>query len=47
MWVNLPISFWALVEQIRTHPKHEPFEDVNETMCYCIMAKARELGLEC
>ena len=47
MWVNLPISFWALVEQIRTHPKHEEFENVDETMCYCIMQTARKLGLEC
>jgi hypothetical protein len=46
LWIKLPISFWALLEQIRTHPIHEPFDNVDETMAYCIMAKARELGLE-
>jgi len=51
LWVKLPVSFWALLEQIRTHPSHPAFSDdpskgVDETMAYCIMAKARELGLE-
>jgi len=46
LWVKLPISFWALLESIRTHPIHEPFVNADETMAYCIMAKARELGLE-
>jgi len=46
MWVKLPMSHWALLEQIRTHPMHPTFENVEETMAYCIMAVARKLGLE-
>ena len=46
LWVKLPVSFWALLEQIRTHPEHKTFDNADETMSYCIMAKARELGLE-
>jgi len=45
-WVNLPMSFWALLEQIRTDPSHPIFDNVNDTISYCIMAKARDLGLE-
>ena len=46
MWIKLPVSFWALLEQIRTNRTHEEFKDENETMAYCIMNIARELGLE-
>ena len=46
LWVKLPVSFWALLEQIRTHPEHKTFDNADEAMSYCIMAKARELGLE-
>jgi len=51
LWVKLTVSTWALVEQIRTHSSHPAFaniasEGVDETLSYCIMAKARELGLE-
>jgi hypothetical protein len=46
VWIKLPISHWALLEQIRTHPIHQTFEDENETMAYCIMQTARKLGLE-
>jgi len=46
MWIKLPISHWALLEQIRTHPMHPTYEDEHETMAYCIMAVARKLGLE-
>ena len=43
LWVKLTISHWALLEQIRSN---RGLEDVNETIALCIMAKARELGLE-
>ncbi len=46
MWITLPITHWALLEQIRTHPMHPTYEDADETMAYCIMAVARKLGLE-
>jgi len=46
LWIKLDMSTWALLEQIRTHPVHKMFEDEHETIAYCIMAKARELGLE-
>ena len=46
MWITLPITHWALLEQIRTHPTHESIEDADETMAYCIMYTARKLGLE-
>jgi len=51
MWIKLPVSFWALLEQIRTDPSHPAFsenasEAVDDSIGYCIMAKARELGLE-
>jgi len=46
MWIKLPMSHWALLEQIRTHPTHPTFEDAEETMAYCIMQTARKLGLE-
>ena len=45
LWIKLPMSHWALLEQIRTHPGHKTFDNADETMSYCIMAKARELGL--
>ena len=46
MWIKLPITHWALLEQIRTHAIHPTFEDEHETMAYCIMQTARKLGLE-
>jgi len=46
MWITLPITHWALLEQIRTHAIHPTFEDADETMAYCIMQTARKLGLE-
>ena len=46
MWIKLPMSHWALLEQIRTHPMHPTFESPEETMAYCIMAVGRKLGLE-
>ena len=46
MWIKLPISHWALIEQIRTHPNKPTFENVEETLAYCIMAVARKLELE-
>ncbi len=41
--ISLPISYWALLEQIRTH---KAFKNGNEAICYVIMEKAKELGLE-
>ena len=41
--IGLPISYWALLEQIRSH---EGFKNANEAMCYVIMEKAKEIGLE-
>ena len=46
MWIKLPISYWALLEQIRTHPSKEILRDVNETMAWCIMQEAKSLGIE-
>ena len=46
LWVKLPMSHWALLEQIRTHPSKQTLEDENETMAWCIMQTARKLGLE-
>jgi len=50
VWVKLPISFWALLEQIRTHPSHPIFdggsEGVNQTISYCISKEAIKLGIE-
>ena len=50
VWVKLPISFWALLEQIRTAPTHPIFEGGNEgiyqTMAYCISKQAVREGLE-
>ena len=43
LWVKLTISHWALLEQIRSN---RGLQDANETIALCIMAKARELGLE-
>ena len=49
-WVKLPISYWALLEQIRSDPSHPKFkggsEGVNETICYCIYNLAVKIGLE-
>ena len=41
--ISLPISYWALLEQIRSH---KGFKNANEALCYSIMEKAKELGLE-
>ena len=41
--ISLPISYWALLEQVRSH---KGFKNANEAMCYVIMEKAKELGLE-
>ena len=41
--INLQISYWALLEQIRSKMG---FKNGNEAMCYVIMEKAKELGLE-
>jgi len=41
--ISLPISYWALLEQIRSH---KAFKNGNEAICYVIMEKAKELGLE-
>ena len=41
--MSLPISYWALLEQIRSH---KGFKNANEAMCYVIMEKAKDLGLE-
>jgi hypothetical protein len=43
MWISNPISFWALLEQIRSK---NGFKNANETMFYCVMEKAKEIGLE-
>ena len=32
LWIKLPISFWALLEQIRTHPVHETFDNVDSDL---------------
>jgi len=41
--INLQISYWALLEQIRSL---KGFKNGNEAMCFVIMEKAKELGLE-
>ncbi len=41
--INLPMSYWALLEQIRSH---KGFKNANESLCYVIMEKAKDLGLE-
>ena len=43
LWIKLTVSHIALLEQIRSN---RGFEDEHETVAFCIMAKARELGLE-
>ena len=43
LWVKLTISHWALLEQIRSN---RGLNDANEAIAFCIMTKARELGLE-
>ena len=42
-WISMPISAWSLLEQIRDG---KGFKDANETMFYCVMEKAKDLGLE-
>ena len=46
LWITMTMSHWALLEQIRTHPNKPTFENVEETLAYCIMAVARKLELE-
>ena len=41
--ISLPISFWALLEQIRSH---KGFKNGNEALCFVIQDKAVELGIE-
>ena len=41
--INLQISYWSLLEQIRSH---KGFKNGNEAMCYVIMETAKDLGLE-
>jgi len=41
--LSLPISYWALLEQIRSY---KGFKNANESLCYVIMEKAKDLGLE-
>jgi hypothetical protein len=41
--IGLPISYWALLEQVRSH---KGFKNANETLCYVIMEKAKDLGIE-
>jgi len=41
--ITMPISYWALLEQVRSH---QGFKNGNEAMCYVIMEKAKEIGLE-
>ena len=41
--LSLPISYWALLEQVRSH---KGFKNANEALCYVIVEKAKELGLE-
>ena len=43
LWIKLTVSHIALLEQIRSN---RGFEDEHEAVAFCIMAKARELGLE-
>jgi hypothetical protein len=41
--LSLPISYWALLESIRTH---KGFKNGNEALCFSIMDTAQGLGLE-
>ena len=41
--ISLPISYWALLEEVRSH---KGFKNGNETLCYVIMEKAKDLGIE-
>ena len=41
--LSLPISYWALLEQVRSQ---QGLKNANEAMCFVIMEKAKELGLE-
>ena len=43
LWVNNTISFWALLEQIRSK---QGLKDANETLFYCVYEKGKDLGLE-
>ena len=46
MWITLPITHWALLEQIRTHPTHPTLDGADESMAYCITKVARDLGID-
>jgi hypothetical protein len=41
--LSLPISYWALLEQIRSYKK---LKNGNEALCFTIMNVAKDLGLE-
>ena len=43
LWVNNTISFWALLEQIRSKMG---LKDANEALFYCVYEKGKEMGLE-
>ena len=43
LWVNNTISFWALLEQIRSKMG---LKDANEALFYCVYEKGKDLGLE-
>jgi len=43
LWVSNDMSFWSLVEQIRSRMG---FKDANETLFYCVYEMGRKLGLE-
>ena len=42
-WISNTISFWALLEEVRSA---KGFKDANETMFYCVLEKAKDLGIE-
>jgi hypothetical protein len=42
-WVSNDMSFWALVEQIRSAKN---LKGVNDTLFYCVYNVGRDLGLE-
>jgi len=41
--ISLPISYWALLEQIRSQ---KGFKNGNEALCFVIHDKAVDLGIE-
>ena len=43
LWVSNDMSFWSLVEQIRSR---KGLKDANETLFYCAMVVGRQEGLE-